>query len=84
MQIRASGKRIPGWDYWVEKKRKEESTKQHTGACRLVNNQLGLICGKQNEDTPGVSEGENKGENKLKHNIQIGSFCLRPSFNTVS
>lgn len=43
-----------------KKKRKEESTEQHTGACRLVNNQPGLICGKQNEDTLGVSEGEKK------------------------
>lgn len=61
MQIRASGKGIPGWDYREgKKKRKEESTEHHTGACRLVNNQPGLICGKQNEDTPGVSEGEKK------------------------
>lgn len=59
MQIRASCRRIPGWDYW-KKKKKEESTELHTGACRLVNNQPGLICGKQNEDSLGVSEGEKK------------------------
>lgn len=60
MQIRASGKGIPGWDYQEEKKRKEESRSNTQGPRRLVNNQAGLICGKQNEDTPGVSEGEKK------------------------
>lgn len=61
MQIRASGKGIPGWDYQEEKKKKGRKYRAtHRGPRRLVNNQAGLICGKQNEDTPGVSEGEEK------------------------
>lgn len=60
MQIRASGKGIPGWDYREGKKKERKKVRSTTRACRLVNNQPGLICGKQNEDTPGVSEGEKK------------------------